>query len=802
MPVNAAGAASCRSTVSGPLPFTFAAAGCGAGSAAADLQCFPRAFDALRVAAPETPREPRSFLRELGARISPAQRRVARRWAARGNKLSFTLRLSGERLVFERVGEAFARSLGLQPSDLVERPVDEALPASLGHRFGSAAARAAAQAAPVRWTQVMALPEGRRTWRVGLVPGRRERTGAIRLHGLVRVIGEAEEIRRAGGRIAGGPAAVFRFVTLPSGAMLRMSEAFFDFTGLDLDAPQERIAEAVHPEDLQRVVMLNETGAGCTLKGSVRVRRSDGQYANFQLTADLTQGMSGRRWYGVLIPTPSAEEPARAASTAPGSDQERRAVEIDADWRIVALRRPAAELLGLCPGAEAGVDLREAMEIPEPLRQRIEACLATGRSGFIEVPGVARPWASVACTVWSSGAGVNVALEEVTELAPPERLLDLPDQVLGVANALPAEMLMLDETGAILSVNAACRANLGSLPTGGAGYPFGQDYLRVCRDLAPEIDPAVLRAGMDDLLQGRASRFAHTFVRSGAGGIKMTRVRITPFQLGEATRLIVLQEDLTGVVQTEAALRDATERLLNAQEQERERIAIELHDSTSQHLIAVGLGMAKLRRLVGSRAQTQEVLDDVAQSLEEAVKEIRVISYLMKPPGLERNGLAATARMFVTGFGRRTGLSATYQGDGALEEIDETIAHAAFRVLQEALSNVYRHAEARSVDVELALRAGMLTVRISDDGKGIGHLTGAGAGRIGVGISGMRVRVAQLGGELDISGRGRGTTVVARLPCPGVAITTDRAAESGRRPLAARGEALSPDPFSPGFAGA
>jgi len=173
--------------------------------------------------------------------------------------------------------------------------------------------------------------------------------------------------------------------------------------------------------------------------------------------------------------------------------------------------------------------------------------------------------------------------------------------------------------------------------------------------------------------------------------------------------------------------------------------------------------MAKLRRIVGAGPQTQEVLDDVSRSLEEAIREIRVFSYLMKPAGLDSDGLLATTRSFVNGFGRRTGLHTSFRAEGPIDETSEAAGHVGFRLIQEALSNVYRHAEAHGVEVELAHRGGSISVRIADDGKGIGSLD-ADPARIGVGIAGMQARVSQLGGDLEISSDGAGTVVLARFP--------------------------------------
>jgi signal transduction histidine kinase len=216
----------------------------------------------------------------------------------------------------------------------------------------------------------------------------------------------------------------------------------------------------------------------------------------------------------------------------------------------------------------------------------------------------------------------------------------------------------------------------------------------------------------------------------------------------------------------QAALQQASEKLLSAQEEERERIAIELHDSTSQHLVALGLGVARLRRLLGAGAGMEDVLDDMSSAVQEAVREIRVFSYLMKPPCLARDGLEMTARAFVKGFGSRTGLNALFHSEGPVDGVSADVRHAAFRVIQEALSNVYRHAHATGVEVQLAVRGGVFTLRVADDGKGFAPPADDAAAPVslGVGIAGMRARVEQLCGELDICGAGPGTVVTARVP--------------------------------------
>jgi signal transduction histidine kinase len=176
--------------------------------------------------------------------------------------------------------------------------------------------------------------------------------------------------------------------------------------------------------------------------------------------------------------------------------------------------------------------------------------------------------------------------------------------------------------------------------------------------------------------------------------------------------------------------------------------------------------VARLRRITEPEGESEPVLNDMAGSVGEALKEIRVLTYLLNPPNLERDGLELTAQRFLRGFGARTGLNIAFRAEGELLPIRATIQRAAFRVIQEALSNVHRHAAAAGVEVDVVRRGGVLTIRVADDGCGIGpvDIPGDGAAQLGVGIPGMRSRVAQFGGSLDVTSDGAGTVVKAEIP--------------------------------------
>jgi two-component system NarL family sensor kinase len=225
-----------------------------------------------------------------------------------------------------------------------------------------------------------------------------------------------------------------------------------------------------------------------------------------------------------------------------------------------------------------------------------------------------------------------------------------------------------------------------------------------------------------------------------------------------------MDEDRKDLIAAHEALRQASEALLRAQEDERQRVGQWLHDSTSWRLADLAAGLATLRRSA-TGAATRALLDEMEATLQEAVRETQALAYLARPAVLAREGLEAAVRGFIVGFSARSGLDVRLAVRGDLSAAAEPVQHAVFRVVQEALANVYRHAGASMADVELAAEAGQLTATIADDGKGFpGQVADAEGAPLGVGVPGMRMRMEQLGGRLLISSGGSGVQVTAVVP--------------------------------------
>jgi two-component system, NarL family, sensor kinase len=213
-------------------------------------------------------------------------------------------------------------------------------------------------------------------------------------------------------------------------------------------------------------------------------------------------------------------------------------------------------------------------------------------------------------------------------------------------------------------------------------------------------------------------------------------------------------------------------RLLSLQQDIQQRIASDLHDSTCQHLVAASLSLLRLRRATGDTGTAEQIFDDIDASINQALKEIRAYSYLLYPQDLLNDGLKSTIEEYVNGFSARTSLKSIVDITPEVRRLPYETQCSLFRLVQEALTNVFRHANATQVTIAIEARRNDFRLRVIDDGCGIPTIRAASrpnAISFGVGIPGMRSRVHQLGGTLEIhssTGPHRGTTVCAVLPYP------------------------------------
>lgn len=214
-------------------------------------------------------------------------------------------------------------------------------------------------------------------------------------------------------------------------------------------------------------------------------------------------------------------------------------------------------------------------------------------------------------------------------------------------------------------------------------------------------------------------------------------------------------------------LRDLSARLLQLQDDERRRIARELHDSVGQLLAGLSMNLSAVRSDMERLTKTASTLSDSEGLVQEMSKEVRTISHLLYPPLLDEAGLVSAVRWYVDGFAKRSKIKVDLEVPDDFGRLSREMETAIFRMVQECLTNIHRHSESPTAKITFRHSHGDVVVVVQDHGKGIpaeklNEMTAAGTP--GVGIRGMRERLRQLGGDLEIHSTGSGAVVTARLP--------------------------------------
>lgn len=212
-------------------------------------------------------------------------------------------------------------------------------------------------------------------------------------------------------------------------------------------------------------------------------------------------------------------------------------------------------------------------------------------------------------------------------------------------------------------------------------------------------------------------------------------------------------------------LRQLSAKLMRAQDDERRRIARELHDCVSQDLAQLKMGLVALGK--ASSPEQSEALADLIALVQKCFNETRTISYLLHPPLLEELGLKAAVNWYVGGFAQRTGIQVNLEIADGIKRLPMNLEILLFRILQEALTNIHRHSHSPSVDVRFELGSNMVLLRVKDHGQGIPlnlleqYKLGTGNG---VGLRSMRERISEVGGQMEIESDSHGTLIRAMIP--------------------------------------
>jgi PAS domain S-box-containing protein len=240
-----------------------------------------------------------------------------------------------------------------------------------------------------------------------------------------------------------------------------------------------------------------------------------------------------------------------------------------------------------------------------------------------------------------------------------------------------------------------------------------------------------------------------------------------PGEGGVLNQIGIIAVDVTARRNAEEALRKLSGRLLGIQDQERRRIARELHDSLGQYLAGLKIAIDLLSDSPPAR-KNAELLAECRDILEKSIVETRTLSHLLHPPLLDEAGFSSAASWFVSGFSQRSGIPVSLDLPPDMPRLSEAVEIALFRVLQESLTNVHRHSHAASAEIKVENDAEQITIEVMDHGHGmparvLQQLKGDGI-KLGVGLAGMRERVHELSGNFEVTSDENGTVIRASVP--------------------------------------
>jgi signal transduction histidine kinase len=329
-----------------------------------------------------------------------------------------------------------------------------------------------------------------------------------------------------------------------------------------------------------------------------------------------------------------------------------------------------------------------------------------------------------------------------------------------VMDALWDPCALVDGQGLILMANKPWVRAVELFGSGPA--KAGDDYFASLRDYATGYDPnsGLVIDAIEQIRAGRISQFEQLVEGGEYFQGRQFKVQITRVQFDDELCYLVGFIDVTQVTRLKRERRSMASRLLRAQAQERRRIARDLHDATGQQLTVLQLSLLQLKQSPSGEAAAH-ALTVCEEALKLVQQEIRTLSFMNFPPSLEQYGFGRALEFLAMGLGSRTGLRITTELDEP-DLVPSATSGIFYRVAQEALTNIHRHAHATNVTVKLVTTDRYFHLVIEDDGIGGGRHDNRSPS--GVGISGMRERLRELDGRLTLSIRDHGMMIKASVP--------------------------------------
>jgi signal transduction histidine kinase len=286
------------------------------------------------------------------------------------------------------------------------------------------------------------------------------------------------------------------------------------------------------------------------------------------------------------------------------------------------------------------------------------------------------------------------------------------------------------------------------------------DLLCRNRDPLPVLVNSVRRKPEDGLVLIHSAFFDATDRRKYELNLLRARQRL---ELEASQRTAELEKEIQERKRIADDLRELTARLLRLRDEEQRRLARELHDSVGQLLVALSMNQSQILNDPHISPAIQGLIEQNVSFVSHLSTEIRTISHLLHPPLLDEVGLRSALKDFIDGFSERSKLAVELKISEDLPRLQRDVETALFRIVQECLTNIYRHSGSRSASVEVAYDALQIRLEVRDFGTGTApeamhHI------KSGVGLRGMRERVRELGGTIDVTSAEPGIRVIALFP--------------------------------------
>lgn len=302
-----------------------------------------------------------------------------------------------------------------------------------------------------------------------------------------------------------------------------------------------------------------------------------------------------------------------------------------------------------------------------------------------------------------------------------------------------------------------------------SGYSFDEVINRTSLELNIWETPTDRASFLETLKAQGSLRNRELKFRKKDGSLRVLLSSAELLELDGEPVILMASTDITERKQAEQSLVELTGRLLSSQDEERRRIARELHDATAQQISVILLHLARIGKLsVALGPPTQTLIEESINHGEQVLKDIRTLSYVLHPPLLDQAGLATALRWYVKGFSERSGVKVDFSATGIDgHRLPQDVEYSLYRVAQECLTNIRRHANCETASMRLSRNLDAVVMQVRDRGGSQNSFKPRDLENgeiVGVGISGMRQRLIQLGGTLIVGSDSSGTTVTATVP--------------------------------------